>query len=188
MKIAALLVLAALPARADPLGLSLEAQFGVVLGEDAQGSSSGVVAGGARAGIDLLRGGGLDLRTELSWLHWSKEEGTDAVRVTPTFDALLLALRAGPRLGSPNMELVPYALAGPMLTFVGSEYLVEDPLGRSTSPSASGVEVGPGYGLGLAVLGGDPAGLRFAGRLEGSRLHRGANAEVVLQMALGIEL
>src|SRR5690606_29544137 len=108
-------------------------------------------------------------------------------QIRPTVDELMLAARAGWRVGRPALQVVPSALAGPVLALGSTGYAVRDPVARTLdATTVSGSQTGLGYGLGLAVVGGDPAGLRLATRLEGVRMHRGTTSDLALQLGIGV--
>lgn len=171
-------------AGAEPLGASIEAQLGLALRQDPAGSFADAgLAGGLRAGLDVAAGETFELRGELSWLRSGNAGGTDGVQVAPTFDAFQLLARAGLVL----RDVVPYLAIGPALTRVAAGYRIRDPVaGTREEASPSGLEPGLAYGLGAALVPVGSGGVRLLGRLEGMRVHRGASADVFVQLGAGI--
>jgi hypothetical protein len=185
-ELAALLVLV-LPAAAPAVGVSLEAQTGAVLAPRAESGLHALWSVGARAGLDVLREGRVDVRAELSWVRTAIVEGTRGVNVTASLNRLLLGARAGWVVGPPSLELVPYAIVGPALTLAGSSFHLADPLADTlVTPSSSGTLWGVGYGVGASLAAGRPTGLQLAARLELARVHRADAADVELTAGLGL--
>lgn len=190
-----MILLASIPASADPKKVQAELTGSVFFHDDTIGQESiRIYSLGLRGEYELdglfdvpetLR-----IAPGLTWQHlFARErEGTNAASVGSALHVFTFPLQVGWRFPSGSRLLSPYLTGGPSVSWTQVLYRVADPVaGRSTDTTISGPAWGITYGAGLLLAWlEEEKPLGISGRLEMIRLHRGPLTNLALSAGVGL--